>query len=132
MTAGSCSKSSVICQYLDETFPEPALMPGDPYARAQARTWLKIFDDVVHAALRQASFELLYRPLLAEMPPAELEERLALHPNPVRAQRFRDAARGACRFRSDPTSRAFLSAASSAAWMPRSNRTNGLQARITA
>jgi glutathione S-transferase len=87
-------ESSVICQYLDETFPEPALMPGDPYTRAQARTWLKIFDDVVHAALRQASFELLYRPLLAEMPPAELEERLALHPNPIRAQRFRDGARG--------------------------------------
>jgi glutathione S-transferase len=69
-------------------------MPGDPYARAQARTWLKIFDEVVHAALRQASFELLYRPLLAEMSSAELEERLALHPDPVRAQRFRDAARG--------------------------------------
>jgi glutathione S-transferase len=87
-------ESSVICQYLDETFPEPALMPGEPYARAQARTWLKTFDDVVHAALRQASFELLYRPLLAKMPPAELEERLARHPNPTRAQRFRDAARG--------------------------------------
>jgi glutathione S-transferase len=60
-------ESSVICQYLDETFPDPALMPADPYARAQARTWLKIFDDVVHGALRQASFELLCRPLLAEM-----------------------------------------------------------------
>jgi glutathione S-transferase len=87
-------ESSVICQYLDETFPEPALMPREPYARAQARIWLKIFDDVVHAALRQASFELLYRPLLAKMPPAELDVRLARHPNPTRAQRFRDAAQG--------------------------------------
>src|SRR5262249_9650034 len=91
-------ESSVICQYLDETFPEPGLMPRDPYARAQARTWLKFFDDDVHAALRQASFELLYRPLLAEMPSAELEERLARHPDPVRARRFRDAARGAAGF----------------------------------
>jgi glutathione S-transferase len=87
-------ESSVICQYLDDTFPEPALMPRDPYAHAQARIWLKTFDDVVHAALRQASFELLYRPLLAKMSPAELEERIARHPNPARAQRFRDAARG--------------------------------------
>jgi glutathione S-transferase len=87
-------ESSVICQYLDETFPEPALMPEDPYGRAQARTWLKVFDDIVHAALRKASFELLYRPLLAQMPTAELEKRLARHPNPIRAQRFRDAAQG--------------------------------------
>jgi glutathione S-transferase len=88
-------ESSVICQYLDEVFPEPALMPQDPYARAQARMWLKVFDDVVHPAVRQASFELLYRPVLAQMPPEEFEARLARHPNPVRAQRFRDAAGGA-------------------------------------
>jgi glutathione S-transferase len=87
-------ESSVICQYLDETFREPALMPQEPYARAQARTWLKVFDDVVHPAIRQASFELLYRPLLAQMPPDEREARLACHPDPARAKRFRDAARG--------------------------------------
>jgi glutathione S-transferase len=88
-------ESSVICQYLDEAFPEPALMPRNPYARAQARTWLKVFDEVVHPPIRRASFELLYRPLLALMPPAELEARLAGHPNPTRAQGFREAARGA-------------------------------------
>jgi glutathione S-transferase len=87
-------ESSVICEYLDETFAKPALMPQDPYSRAQARVWLKIFDDVAHPAIRQASFELLYRPLLAAMPPAELAARLARHPNPARAQRFREAACG--------------------------------------
>ncbi len=86
-------ESSVICEYLDETFAKPGLMPTDPYSRAQARAWLKLFDDLAHPAIRQASFELLYRPLLARMPPAELAERLTRHPNPVRAQRFRDAAR---------------------------------------
>ncbi len=88
-------ESSVICQYLDEAFPEGALMPPDPYARARARTWLKVFDDVAHPALRQASFELLYRPLLARMPREELERRLARHPSPAHAQRFRSAAAGA-------------------------------------
>ena len=87
-------ESSVICQYLDEAFPEPALMPLDSYTRAQARTWLKFFDEVAHPAIRQASFELLYRPHLALIPPAELEARLAHHPNQKRAQSFRDAARG--------------------------------------
>jgi glutathione S-transferase len=88
-------ESSVICQYLDEAFPNGSLMPLDPYARAQARTWLKFFDEVAHPAIRQASFELLYRPVLALMPPAELDVRLACHPDQKRAQRFREAARGA-------------------------------------
>ena len=87
-------ESSVICQYLDETFLDSALMPRDPYSRAQARVWLKYFDDVIHHTLRQISFELLYRPLLAQLPTQELDSRLALHPDPVRAQRFRDAAFG--------------------------------------
>ena len=60
-------ESSVICEYLDETFAQPALMPKDPYLRAQARAWLKVFDELAHPAIRQASFELLYRPLLARM-----------------------------------------------------------------
>jgi glutathione S-transferase len=88
-------ESSVICQYLDEVFSDPTLMPRDPYARAKARTWLKVFDDVAHAALRQVSFELLYRPFLARMPRGELENWLAGHPSPARAQRFRAAAGGA-------------------------------------
>src|SRR5882757_129324 len=87
-------ESSVICQYLDEAFPEPALMPLDFFARAQARTWLKFFDEVAHPAIRQASFELLYRPHLALIPPTELEARLAHHPNQKRAHSFRDAERG--------------------------------------
>jgi len=38
---------------------------------------------------------LLYRPCLALMPSAELEARIASHPNPIRAQSFRNAAHGA-------------------------------------
>jgi glutathione S-transferase len=81
-------ESSVICQYLDETFPEPALLPAEPYARAKARAWLKYFDDVLHPALRAVSFERMYRPLLAALPREELERRLALHPDPKRARAF--------------------------------------------
>lgn len=88
-------ESSVICEYLDEVFPEPALMPRDPYARSKARTWLKISDEIAHPALRQLSFELLYRPLIAQMHPNELGSLLARHPNPTRAQKFRSASTGA-------------------------------------
>jgi glutathione S-transferase len=85
-------ESSVICQYLDEAFPGPALMPTDPLDRARARAWLKYFDDVLHPALRALSFERLYRPLLASLPRDELERRLASHPDPKRAQSYRQPA----------------------------------------
>lgn len=31
------TQSLAICEYLDETYPEPALLPCEPYARAQVR-----------------------------------------------------------------------------------------------
>lgn len=97
-------ESSIICQYLDERFPDPPLLPQDAYGRARARAWLKYFDDVLHPALRAVSFERLYRPLLAELPRAELERRLAAHPNPARARAFLEPAAA------PPDTRAFTQA----------------------
>jgi len=48
--------SSVINEYLDEVFAEPALMPADPHARAQMRAWRQFIDDVPTAAIRIPSF----------------------------------------------------------------------------
>jgi glutathione S-transferase len=88
-------ESSIICQYLEEAFPEPALLPVHPYARAQARLWLKHFDEVVHPAVRKASFEMLYKPLLRRMPASELALRARSHPDAGRARAFIEAAAGA-------------------------------------
>ena len=33
-------ESAIINEYLDEAFPEPALMPTDPHARAMTRIWV--------------------------------------------------------------------------------------------
>jgi glutathione S-transferase len=85
-------ESSVICQYLDETFPSPPLLPAHPYPRAQARTWLKYFDEAAHPALRRLSFERMYRAALSRMPQAELEASLRAHPDQARAEAFRRAA----------------------------------------
>ena len=87
--------SSVICEYLNEVFPDPPLMPDDPLLRAVARRWPKYHDEVVHAALRDASFQLLYKAVLAAMPRAALIERLSRHPNPERRQKFLAAATSA-------------------------------------
>ena len=85
-------ESSIICEYLDETFPEPRLMPADPFARATARRWLKYHDEVAHAALRKVSLQLMFKPAFSRIPPAELAERLRTHPNPERVRGFRDSA----------------------------------------
>lgn len=37
--------SSAICEYLEETCPDPALLPADPAARAEARRLADYFDD---------------------------------------------------------------------------------------
>lgn len=33
-------ESAIVCEYLEEAFPQPALLPSDPGARAQARLWI--------------------------------------------------------------------------------------------
>src|SRR2546423_963363 len=40
-------ESPVIMEYLDERYPEPALLPPDPADRARARLWLERFDGLL-------------------------------------------------------------------------------------
>jgi stringent starvation protein A len=40
-------ESPVIMEYLEERYPEPALLPPDPAERALARVWLERFDDLL-------------------------------------------------------------------------------------
>ncbi|MBL8198337.1 MAG: glutathione S-transferase family protein [Chromatiales bacterium] len=51
-------ESSIINQYLDEAFPQPALMPGSPALRAQARIWMDYcetrFLPAVHKLMSEA------------------------------------------------------------------------------
>ena len=48
--------SSVICEYLDEVWPEPALGPREPGGRAEMRAWMRYFEEVPTAAIRVPSF----------------------------------------------------------------------------
>lgn len=85
--------SSIICEYLDEVFPDPPLKPADATARAAMRRWAKIHDEAAHPALRDASFQLLYKPYLARMPHDQLVDRLRHHPRPERRAKFLIGAR---------------------------------------
>lgn len=55
--------SSVICEYLDERFPAPSLVPADPVRRAGMRAWMRYLEEVPTAAVRVPSFNgaFLYR-----------------------------------------------------------------------
>src|SRR5207302_879669 len=58
----------------------------------------KHFDEIVHPAVRKASFELLYKPLLSRIPAAELAARVSGHPDPARARTFIEASASAVDF----------------------------------
>ncbi|MDB5643704.1 MAG: glutathione S-transferase 2 [Hyphomicrobiales bacterium] len=42
-------ESSIILEYVDETWPQPQLMPTDPAGRARLRLWLRRVDDLHEA-----------------------------------------------------------------------------------
>src|SRR5438105_856713 len=42
-------ESTLICEYLDDTFPDPPLVPKDPAERARMRLWSKFVDEGLFA-----------------------------------------------------------------------------------
>ena len=54
-------ESTLICEYLDQTFPEPSLVPASAYARSQMRRWSKHIDEGVFEATREISFSAMFR-----------------------------------------------------------------------
>lgn len=67
--------SSVICEYLDEVFPETPLTPSDPVARARMRAWMRYFEEVPTAAIRAPSFNALFAKDIAGKGDAENRRR---------------------------------------------------------
>ena len=82
-------ESTLIIEYLDEVFPDPPLMPSDPYFRAQARLWMKKIDDYLHAACSTVTFAIAFRQGLLKKTPEELEARFKSIPDPAYRERQR-------------------------------------------
>ena len=53
--------SSVICEYLDEVFPEQTLTPQTPVERARMRKWMRYIEEVPTTAVRFPSFNMPLR-----------------------------------------------------------------------
>lgn len=58
--------SSVICEYLDEAYPDEGarLLPADPLGRARVRAWLRYIEEVPTSAIRMPSFNSLFKGFL--------------------------------------------------------------------
>jgi glutathione S-transferase len=54
-------ESTVICEYLDEVFPAPALKPADAAGRARMRLWTKAIDEVLHPVCGEVTFACSHR-----------------------------------------------------------------------
>jgi glutathione S-transferase len=55
------SESTVICEYLDDAYPDTPLRPRDPIARAAMRRWTMLPDTGLHSAASTASVAIAFR-----------------------------------------------------------------------
>ncbi len=67
-------ESTVICEYVDEVFPEPARKPQDARSRAEMRLWTKAVDEILHPLCGEITFACSHRHTLARLPPADLQK----------------------------------------------------------
>jgi len=84
-------ESTIILEYLEETFPETPLMPASPAARARVREWMKLVDEKLHAATGTVTFATANRKVLLRKTPEELEAHFAKIPDPAYRARQREA-----------------------------------------
>ncbi len=82
------TESTVICEYLEDTFPAPHLRPADPAGTAMMRKWAKIPDEEIHVACAAiSSAGLLGRGRRKNL--QQFLARLKDAPDQVRAERGR-------------------------------------------
>ena len=86
-------ESSVINDYLDEVFPQPALSLPGPRGRARVAMWSRFVDEVTSPAIKKPSFMANLRPYLQGLTQAELERVAGRFPSRAIARRWLQAAR---------------------------------------
>lgn len=80
-------ESSVIQYYLEDAFPDPALMPADPLARYRVRWFMKYIDDPIHPATGVLTHAIAFRKDYRT--PEAIDARMDQVPDPRRRARQR-------------------------------------------
>jgi glutathione S-transferase len=65
------NESTLICEYVDETFAGRALQPSDAYARYEMRTWTKAVDELLHPACAEVTYVSCHRHIVNQLSAAE-------------------------------------------------------------
>ena len=88
----SLYESGTICEYIDETWPEPPLRPADPYNRAVMRNWIRHVDERI-GNLIVFNWKHSLAKTARQWSDEELAERLKKVPSKERQQAWLRAAR---------------------------------------
>jgi glutathione S-transferase len=88
----SLYESGTICEYLDETHPEPPLRPADPFGRAVMRNWIRHIDGLI-GNLIVFNWAHGMAQVASKWSDAELAEKLAKVPSKERREAWLRTAR---------------------------------------
>jgi glutathione S-transferase len=81
-------ESTIILEYIEDTFPDRPLRPADAFERARMRLWTKIPDDGLHTACASVTYASAFvHQLKQHHNPKEMAERLSKLPDRARAAR---------------------------------------------
>ena len=81
-------ESTLICEYLNDLYPEPPLMPTGARARTHVRRWSKMVDEGLHEGVAEISFSAMFRERMKALSKEELRLRLDNIGDPRRRDRF--------------------------------------------
>jgi glutathione S-transferase len=82
-------ESTLICEYIDQTFPDPPLIPREPAERARMRLWSKFVDEGLFDGVTELSFSAMFRERMRAMNPELREKRFKNVGDPRRTDRFK-------------------------------------------
>ena len=82
-------ESSLICEYLEETYPEVSLRPDDPLQRHSIRLWMKHVDNKLHPSCGAIQWPLAMRDTLLEKSQEEQQAIIDRIPEKPRRERQR-------------------------------------------
>ena len=67
-------ESTVICEYLDDAFPERPLKPSSPLECARMRLWTKAVDEHIQPACKYITYAACHRHIIRRLPPDKFDQ----------------------------------------------------------
>ena len=84
-------ESTLINEYIEETWSTPSLQPGSPVVRHATRLWTKIPDDGLHKACADITYISSIREIMSRSTPEQMQAQLSGSPDLQKRERLRDA-----------------------------------------